>query len=117
ACEASVGSSVLRIFGGRIASAPPAPATAAGAPGAGTPAPPTSFADRATAQRAWAGATRSQGALRRGGSLAGAAPGWGLGGVRLRAEAARGRAAFSRRNAPLTSSRAEARGRGGSADH
>jgi uncharacterized membrane protein (UPF0182 family) len=66
AMEATLESSLLRIFGGRIASVPPAPATAAGAPGTGTAAPPTSFADRATAQRAWEAWTRSQEALRRG---------------------------------------------------
>jgi len=65
AMEATLESSLLRIFGGRIASVPPAPATAAGTPGAAV-TPPTSFADRATAQRAWEAWTRSQEALRRG---------------------------------------------------
>ena len=64
AMEATLESSLSRIFGGRIAPAPPAAATAGGAPGAA--APPTSFADRATAQRAWEAWTRSQEALRRG---------------------------------------------------
>jgi uncharacterized membrane protein (UPF0182 family) len=66
AMEATLESSLLRIFGGRIASVPPTPATAAGAAGAGAAPPPTSFADRATAQRAWEAWTRSQEALRRG---------------------------------------------------
>jgi len=63
--EATLESSLSRIFGGRLAPVPAQPATAAAATGAAA-APPTSFADRATAQRAWEAWTRSQEALRRG---------------------------------------------------
>jgi uncharacterized protein len=67
AMESTLESSLLRIFGGRLAAAPSQPATAAGPPGtAPPPGGPTSFADRATAQRAWEAWTRSQEALRRG---------------------------------------------------
>jgi len=70
AMEATLESSLSRIFGGRIAPAAAA-ATAAtagsGPPGAATPSgPPSSPGDRATALRAWEAWTRSQEALRRG---------------------------------------------------
>jgi uncharacterized membrane protein (UPF0182 family) len=65
AMEATLESSLLRIFGGRIAAVPPAPSTAGGAPG--RPRGRRHLVRRSrTAQRAWEAWTRSQEALRRG---------------------------------------------------
>jgi hypothetical protein len=70
AMEATLESSLSRIFGGRIAPAAAAASAATAGPGpsgAATPSgPPSSPGDRATALRAWEAWTRSQEALRRG---------------------------------------------------
>jgi uncharacterized protein len=66
AMEATLESSLARIFGGRVAappSTPPAPGAPDAPPPAGAAPPPP---DRIAAQRAWEAWTRSQDALRRG---------------------------------------------------
>jgi hypothetical protein len=60
AMEPTLEASLARIFGGRIAPAPPAAATA------GAPGPAPEAGDRASAQRAWEAWLRAQDALRRG---------------------------------------------------
>jgi len=68
--EATLESSLSRIFGGRLAPAPATATAATAGTGPSGTAPPSGLApspaDRATALRAWEAWTRSQDALRRG---------------------------------------------------